>query len=116
VYAEARECIAGKRDDTAVIEAQMLRYRLAGYPEHAGLVESNVLLRRHHAPVLTRFAQTWWRELAGGSRRDQLSFGIASRDLDLRLIYLGPPGSDVRRDPRFAYFRHTQPRPRWPKS
>ena len=116
VYAEARECIAGKRDDAAVIEAQMLRYRLAGYPEHAGLVESNVLLRRHHAPVLTRFAQTWWRELAGGSRRDQLGFGFASRDLDLRLTYFGPPGSDVRRDSRFAYFRHTQPRPRWSKS
>ncbi|HST27150.1 MAG TPA: glycosyltransferase domain-containing protein [Rudaea sp.] len=112
-YAEAKECIAGKRDEAAIIESQMSRYRLAGYPERAGLTETCVMVRRHHDRALTRFAQSWWRELADGSRRDQLSFGFASRGADLGLTYLGPPGSDVRRDARFGYFKHKQRRPRW---
>ncbi|MGH8090445.1 MAG: glycosyltransferase domain-containing protein [Rudaea sp.] len=112
-YAEARECIAGKRDETAIIESQMSRYRLAGYPERAGLTETSVMVRRHHASALIRFAQSWWRELAGASRRDQISFGIASQGLDLGLTYLGPFGSDVRRDPRFGHFEHNRRRPCW---
>jgi hypothetical protein len=114
VYAEAGECVRDGKDDAATILAQVARYRAQGLPEHAGLVENNVMVRRHNAPAMVALAQAWWREIAGGSRRDQLSFPFVAANLPLRFAPLGPDGSNARTDPRMRFFSHTLPRPRRP--
>lgn len=46
----------------------------AGFPEHYGLGENNILYRRHNEPALVRVMEDWWYFLENYSRRDQLSF------------------------------------------
>jgi hypothetical protein len=55
-----------------VVNAQMARYRAAGYLAHHGLYENGVLMRRN-TPALKEFEELWWREYSNGSVRDQLS-------------------------------------------
>lgn len=74
-------------DNAAVVSAQLGRYRAAGLPEHAGMVQTNVILRRH-TDAVTRFNERWWQELHAGSRRDQLSFMYAARETGLRYVAL----------------------------
>lgn len=76
IYQEARKCKNGKFDDPSTIDQQMSRYRSEGYPENHGLTENRIILRRH-TPTIALLNTTWWREICGGSRRDQLSFNYA---------------------------------------
>ncbi len=77
VYDEAEACKRYEKDDPAVIDQHMLRYRREGYPTHYGLYSTRVIARRHHRPVLERMCEQWFAELLGGSRRDQLSLNYA---------------------------------------
>lgn len=72
VYAELKACLKLKKDDPAKMQAQIARYEAAGYPHSAGLWMGGVILRRHTGATL-RFDEAWWKEVADGSRRDQLS-------------------------------------------
>jgi hypothetical protein len=109
-YAEAEQCVRDAKDDPATIRAQMQRYRSAGFPEQAGLNENNVLVRRHNDPAMLELAHAWWNEIVHGSRRDQLSFGFAARQKNVRTHHIGEPGSNSRDDPRLRFFAHTQRR------
>lgn len=113
LYAEATACVREGKDDPATIQAQIERYREQDFPEHAGLMENNVLVRRHHAPALIDLAQAWWEEISRGSRRDQLSFPIVAAQRSLRIALLGPDGNNARNDPRLRFYSHTLPRPAW---
>jgi len=55
------------------IARRLAKYRAAGFPAHAGLHETNVLIRRHHDPQLVRLMGLWWREYEAGVTRDQVS-------------------------------------------
>ena len=48
IYDEARACISINKDAKETIEKQVKRYREEGYPEHIGMVETCVLLRKHN--------------------------------------------------------------------
>jgi hypothetical protein len=111
LYAEAEACVREDKDDAATIHAQADRYRAQGFPEHAGLMENNVLVRRHNAPAMIELAQAWWQEIARGSRRDQLSFPFIAARRSLRIALLGPDGNNARNDSRLRFFKHSLPRP-----
>jgi hypothetical protein len=66
------------KDDPAVMEKQIRRYRDEGYPTHNGLAFNAVLLRRHNAPDVVKTMNRWWNEIENGSRRDQLSFNYSA--------------------------------------
>jgi hypothetical protein len=83
-YDEARDCTEQKLDNPDVIKAQVEAYRLQGFPENFGMVETMVLLRRHSARVET-FNNIWWSELCRHSVRDQISFSIAARRAGVRI-------------------------------
>ena len=73
LYSEARECLRLGLDDPALILQQLARYRAEGYPEHNGLCETTILVRRHCDPKMIQFAELWWDEVRRGSKRDQIS-------------------------------------------
>ncbi len=83
VFDEADVCARLGLDEAPVIEAQMNRYRRAGYSRGAGLAALGVVLRRHTDAIRT-LNERWWQEIETGSRRDQLSFDVTSRALGLR--------------------------------
>jgi len=45
------------------------------FPEHRGLWQSGVLLRRNTAAV-KRFNEMWWWEILNGSHRDQIALPV----------------------------------------
>ena len=99
------------KHDAATIRAQAVRYHAQGFPDHARLMENNVLVRRHNTPAMIELAQAWWEEIARGSRRDQLSFPFIAAQRSLRIALLGPVGNNARNDPRLRFFSHSLPRP-----
>jgi hypothetical protein len=92
-YQEARACILRGKDDRSRIEAQMNRYRDMGFPEHAGLAETSIVVRRD-TPECRALGELWWAEISKGSRRDQLSFNFACWRTGMRYAML--PGSRVK--------------------
>jgi len=82
VYQEASACCRLRKDDRRVILDQTARYRAEWYPEHRGLAETGMLLRRR-SPETEEHADLWWSEVWRGSVRDQLSFDYACWKLGL---------------------------------
>jgi hypothetical protein len=86
-YEHANRVIQVGLDRALTVAAQMKRYRESGLPERAGLVQTNVILRRHTETV-RKFNEVWWQEIKTGSRRDQLSFVYAARETGLKYLAL----------------------------
>lgn len=74
IYQEAKVCISMRKDTSANIDPQMKRYQTEGFPSNYGLVESNIIYRKHNEPYCIKLMETWANELKKGSHRDQLSF------------------------------------------
>jgi len=80
IYAEKDACIRTKKikgDGIALAEKQMKRYREEKFPSNYGLVQTNVMMRRHNDPYCKELMEKWWEELKDNSHRDQLSFNYA---------------------------------------
>ena len=75
VYEEAVACMFKKKDKNCIIEKQVENYKQLQYPKHNGMVATGVIIRNNH-PTIKEFCQRWWREVALGSCRDQLSFNF----------------------------------------
>jgi len=102
IYDEARICIE-RGFERDVIEAQVARYREAGYPAHHGLNTCTIIAREHNASHIAAAMEEWWQEIERGSIRDQLSFNYVlwRRGLVSDLI----PGH-VYWNPMFRYAPH----------
>lgn len=74
VYIAAQNVIRAKKDNPEIVNKQMEKYRREGYPEHNGLLSSQVLIRRHDDKNLRKHCRLWLREINRHSQRDQLSF------------------------------------------
>ena len=80
IYKEIKECIRIKKikgDEIKLAEQQLERYRKEGFPENYGLVQTNVMIRRHNDEYSKKLMEKWWEELKDYSHRDQLSFNYA---------------------------------------
>jgi hypothetical protein len=74
IYDEMEACIAFGKDDEAIMQRQIEKYRQENFPAHLGLASSGVMFRRHNATACIRLCEAWWQEICAHSRRDQLSF------------------------------------------
>jgi len=74
IYDEGLACIGCKKELRNVVEKQLERYRAEGYPKHAGMVETGLLLRKHNDMKCKLLCNAWASELLKESHRDQLSF------------------------------------------
>lgn len=72
VYDEAKAVIRMRKDDRDVVEAQMDRYRQAGF-NGAGLSALPIVVR-YNSDRLQEFEAMLWDEVKNGSCRDQLAF------------------------------------------
>ena len=80
IYAEKDACVKIKKikgDEIKVAEKQMKRYKDEGFPTNYGLVQTNVMIRRHNDQYCKDLMEKWWEELKDNSHRDQLSFNYA---------------------------------------
>ncbi len=95
VYEEGEILIRERIGTTALVEEEMARYRVRGYPVHAGLWANGMLVRRHTAGVAT-LNELWWDLYSSGCERDQTSFPVARyhEEMEIRTI-----DEDVYRSP-----------------
>lgn len=80
IYKEKDACIVAKKikgDGIQLAERQMKRYKEDGFPANCGLVQTNVMIRRHNTQYCKDLMEKWWSELKEYSHRDQLSFNYA---------------------------------------
>ena len=89
IYDEARECIRVKKDTSENIIPQITRYKEEGFPTNYGLVQSNIIIRRHNNQKCIKLMNCWWEELKNNSHRDQLSFNYAAwKNQDVKIYFL----------------------------
>ena len=77
LYLEGEECKRLGLDDPACIDQQLSRYRMEGFPAGNGLHATGLIVRRHGRKSVEDLCTVWFKELEGGSRRDQLCFDYA---------------------------------------
>lgn len=73
IYEERKICMKAKKDNGVESEAQIKRYKAEGFPEHFGLNETGLLVRKN-CKWVQDLDDMWWNEILNGSHRDQLSF------------------------------------------
>ena len=83
IYEEAEICKNLKLDSISLIDEQVAYYKKEDYPEHNGLFETTILLRKN-CNKIKRFNNFWWAEICKYSKRDQLSFNYSLSKLDLK--------------------------------
>lgn len=74
IYAEANACIRMNKDKKEVISKQMDEYRKEGVPVNLGMVQSNIIIRKHNDVQCKKLMEAWIAKLLANSFRDQLSF------------------------------------------
>lgn len=89
IYKEALVVVRMGKDKSDITNPQIERYRKEGFPEKYGLLQSNILLRRHNNEDCIKLMTYWFEELRKGSHRDQLSFNYALwKNQDVNVTYL----------------------------
>ena len=74
IYQEFDACIKFKKDTLDNIENLKKFLIHENYPEHNGLIQSNVLVRKHNDKKCIYLMEKWWEMIKNYSKRDQLSF------------------------------------------
>lgn len=107
VYEEIAACYKDLR--IGFREARRTRRHLLseGFPRHSGLMENNLIFRRHNDPSIVRLSEAWWEEYGRYSRRDQLSLMPVLWKCGLSPDNLLGDGLNVRNVPYLEYSRHT---------
>ena len=91
IYSEEKVVIKIKKDKGEITAPQISRYKEEGFPEHFGLPQTCILMRKHNDSECVKLDELWWEELKGGSHRDQLSFSYVMWKLKTNCVqYLSP--------------------------
>lgn len=107
VYDELRYCYLKDKIGTREAFAQLKRLKAMGMPRHAGLYETNILLRRHLDADVVALDEAWWQLLLNsGATRDQLCLTPALIRLRLQPELLFGTGLNARNVPFVRYTLH----------
>lgn len=107
VYEEIARCYRDVRIGFREALRQRRHLLAMGYPEHWGLMETNVVLRRHNDPDVVKMSDLWWKELQAYTVRDQLSQMPACWKEGLRPELLLGEGNNARNVPYLEVVQHS---------
>lgn len=79
-----------------------------GLPLRSGLMENNLIFRRHLDPAVVRLDELWWDRLLNLSLRDQLSFMWCLKKCGIPVDYFLSEGYNTRNHPGFRYLLHSR--------
>ena len=89
IYKEAKAVLSLNKDVAEIVNPQMERYKKEGFPNEYGLLQSNILIRKHNEKDCIRLMEAWFDELKENSHRDQLSFNyVLWKNSDIKIKYL----------------------------
>lgn len=112
-YAEALTCIKDRRDSLERLSKAVKFLRSKSYPEHAGLMENNIILRLHSNETIRKFDEMWWDCLQKYSRRDQILHGWCLRECGIKPELILPAGTSVRDFDGVEYLLHPKNHHGW---
>ncbi len=72
IYSESEEVKLQRLDYEDIINSQISKYRIEGFPRNYGLFDSGFTIRKNNK-VVNEFNDIWWNEVKNFSARDQLS-------------------------------------------
>lgn len=89
VYDESVAVIKQEKDDENIVNSQMSYYKNQLYPNDFGMVQTNIMLRKHNEKEIIEISKQWWDEVLKRSKRDQLSFNYVcwkNQDVNAEII------------------------------
>lgn len=96
-YQEIQACLAQKKASRQNLMMDKKRLEERALPEHWGLLEAPVIVRKHNDPLCRRIMDEWWKDFCeGASRRDQIALMDCLWQLQIPPEQIGILGSDVR--------------------
>ena len=89
LYAESKAVLSMRKDKKENVEPQMKKYKEDGFPTNYGLLQSNILIRRHNNKDCIKLMEEWFNEVKNGSHRDQLSFNyVCWKNKNINVFYM----------------------------
>lgn len=102
VYEEAFTCKKLNKDTTVTIDKQIGQYKLEGYPEKYGMVQTGIIYRKNTENV-RKHGDLWWSQVLSFSTRDQLSFNYSLWKKNLKIQILPP---SIISSKFFSFYEH----------
>ena len=106
-YDEALRCLAGERIDLGTALRAVSNLKKHGVARNEGLMESNVLLRKHNEPEVIAMGNCWWSKMTRIAMRDQLTLQCALHETGLKPDLLWN-GRSTRDFPAVRYRGHNR--------
>jgi|TARA_R110001583_G_scaffold18383_37_gene73191 hypothetical protein len=113
IYDEANTIMQDRKDDPALVNAQMNKYREEKFPPQHGLSANSIMLKKHNDSAIIALGDKWWSEIQQYSRRDQLSLYYCIWKLDIRHYLLKFPRYNIRNNEWFCWMPHNYERQKW---
>lgn len=106
IFQEARMCHKMKLIDLRTLLRVDLRCFMRGIRGGSGLLENNIIFRRHNDPDIIALDNLWWDSILHLAPRDQLSLMLCLRRCGVRPEFLLGEGMNSRNHPGLKYLRH----------
>lgn len=105
VYDECEAILSAKKDSVANIEKHKELYLKTNMPLHYGLMECNILARRH-TELCKNIMESWWDEFLEYSNRDQLSLPHVLFMANIPVAEVATLGANVFLNPSIRVVTH----------
>ena len=107
IYTELDACIIRGKDDASILRRQVENYRAIGMPDNFGLIETNMIVRRHMDIKCIELMEAWWNEIVKWSKRDQISLPFVLWRLGYTMNDIGFIGMEVRNNSSVQVLLHS---------
>lgn len=105
VYEESEAAVFAGKESKANMSKHINHLRNQKFPEHFGMLECNVLVRRHNN-VCKKLMDEWWTEFMKFSKRDQMSLPYVIYKNNISIYDVGTLGNNVNNNPSFRINSH----------
>lgn len=105
VYDECKAVVRMGKESRKNIEAHIKHLTEEGFPHHYGLLECNVLVRRH-CEMCSKIMDEWWSEFCNYSKRDQISLPFVLYKNKISIHEIGTLGNNVYENFSFRVIAH----------
>ena len=97
--------VFAKKETQENMDKHIEHLRTDRFPEHYGMLECNVLVRRN-CPVCKNLMKEWWKEFLTYSKRDQISMPYVLYKNGISIDEVGTLGNNVYENPSFRIVTH----------
>lgn len=107
IYKEVEACILRKKDNNDLLRKQVEYYHTQGFPQEFGLIETNMIIRKHGDKKCIALMEAWWNEMVRWSKRDQLSLPYVIWKQGYTMKDLGFTCTEIRDNPSVQVVLHS---------